>query len=225
MTDKENLESATSSSAGDDSLVIEYLKSIAHFEPLNRAEEINLAIRIEAGLFAEEKMLQEKSLSKKDQNELSRIMQDGKSAKDLFFQANLYLVAEIAERYQERGLPFLELIQEGSLGLMRAVEKFDYTKDYTFAPYATWWIRSVIMLALADQDRIIRIPDQMIKTINKLVRTQVKMLENLGREATTDELSKELKMKPEKVLEIKNHGLQVMSLQVLAKMMMPDTML
>jgi len=214
MPKKETLDGATSSSRKEDALIVDYLKSVGDIDPLNQEEEIDLAIRIEAGLFAEEKLVHDQNLTKKMKDALVNLVQDGKNAKNLFLEANLRLVVEAAEGYANRGLDYKDLIQEGNLGLIRAVEKFDYTKGYLFKSYAFWWIRQAITRALADQARTIRIPVHMVESINRIARLQEQLYKDLGREATTDELAKELNMKPERVLEVKNYGRQVMSLQV-----------
>jgi RNA polymerase primary sigma factor len=214
MPKKETLDGATSSSRKEDALIVDYLKIVGDIDPLNQEEEIDLAIRIEAGLFAEEKLVHDQNLTKKMKDALVNLVQDGKNAKNLFLEANLRLVVEAAEGYANRGLDYKDLIQEGNLGLIRAVEKFDYTKGYLFKSYAFWWIRQAITRALADQARTIRIPVHMVESINRIARLQEQLYKDLGREATTDELAKELNMKPERVLEVKNYGRQVMSLQV-----------
>ena len=214
MPEKETLDGATSSSREEDTLNVDYLKSVGGINPLSQEEETDLAIRIEVGLFAEDKLGNGQNLSKKIKDELVNLVQDGKNAKNLFLEANLKLVVEAAEGYRNRGLDFKDLIQEGNLGLIRAVEKFDYTKEYRFKSYAFWWIRQAITRALADQARTIRIPVHMVESINRIARVQGQMFKDLGREATTQELATELKMKPERVLEIKNYGRQVMSLHV-----------
>jgi RNA polymerase primary sigma factor len=214
MPKKETLDGATSSSRKEDALIVDYLKSVGDIDPLNQEEETDLAIRIEAGLFAEEKLVHDQNLTKKMKDALVNLVQDGKNAKNLFLEANLRLVVEAAEGYANRGLDYKDLIQEGNLGLIRAVEKFDYTKGYLFKSYAFWWIRQAITRALADQARTIRIPVHMVESINRIARLQEQLYKDLGREATTDELAKELNMKPERVLEVKNYGRQVMSLQV-----------
>jgi len=214
MPEKETLDGATSASREEDTLIVDYLKSVGDIDPLNQEEETDLAIRIEAGLFAEEKLIHDQNLTKKMKDALVNLVQDGKNAKNLLLEANLKLVVEAAEGYTNRGLDYKDLIQEGNLGLIRAVEKFDYTKEYRFKSYAFWWIRQAITRALADQARTIRIPVHMVESINRIARLQEQMYKDLGREATIDELAKELNMKPERVLEVKNYGRQVMSLQV-----------
>jgi RNA polymerase sigma factor RpoD-like protein len=179
---------------------------------LNAELEVELATRVEAGLFAEYKLFTEKKLDKKLKRELEFIVEDGKRAKNHLLEANLRLVVSLAKRYTGRGMLFLDLIQEGNLGLIRAVEKFDYTKGYKFSTYATWWIRQAITRAMADQARTIRIPVHMVEVINKLARVQRQMLQDLGREPTPEELAKELDMTPEKVVEVQKYGREPISL-------------
>jgi RNA polymerase primary sigma factor len=192
--------------------VKDYLKQIGRVALLNAELEVELATRVEAGLFAEEKLLNEKKLDKKLKRELEWIVEDGKRAKNHLLEANLRLVVSLAKRYTGRGMLFLDLIQEGNLGLIRAVEKFDYTKGYKFSTYATWWIRQAITRAMADQARTIRIPVHMVEVINKLARVQRQMLQDLGREPTPEELAKELDMTPEKVVEVQKYGREPISL-------------
>ena len=192
--------------------VKDYLKQIGRVALLNAELEVELATRIEAGLFAEEKISTEKKLDKKLKRELEWIAEDGKRAKNHLLEANLRLVVSLAKRYTGRGMLFLDLIQEGNLGLIRAVEKFDYTKGYKFSTYATWWIRQAITRAMADQARTIRIPVHMVEVINKLARVQRQMLQDLGREPTPEELAKELDMTPEKVVEVQKYGREPISL-------------
>ena len=192
--------------------VKDYLKQIGRVALLNAELEVELATRIEAGLFAEFKITTEKKLDKKLKRELDWIVEDGKRAKNHLLEANLRLVVSLAKRYTGRGMLFLDLIQEGNLGLIRAVEKFDYTKGYKFSTYATWWIRQAITRAMADQARTIRIPVHMVEVINKLARVQRQMLQDLGREPTPEELAKELDMTPEKVVEVQKHGREPISL-------------
>nr|WP_248593825.1 RNA polymerase sigma factor [Thermobifida alba] len=193
--------------------VKDYLKQIGKVPLLNAEQEVELAKRIEAGLFAEEK-LSEKGhlLSAEEREELEWIAEDGSRAKKHLLEANLRLVVSLAKRYTGRGMLFLDLIQEGNLGLIRAVEKFDYTKGYKFSTYATWWIRQAITRAMADQARTIRIPVHMVEVINKLARVQRQMLQDLGREPTPEELAKELDMTPEKVVEVQKYGREPISL-------------
>lgn len=193
--------------------VKDYLKQIGKVALLNAAQEVELAERIEAGLFAEQKLKRDESMRKtKAGRELAIIAEDGRAAKDHLLEANLRLVVSLAKRYTGRGMLFLDLIQEGNLGLIRAVEKFDYTKGYKFSTYATWWIRQAITRAMADQARTIRIPVHMVEVINKLARVQRQMLQDLGREPTPEELAKELDMTPEKVVEVQKYGREPISL-------------
>ncbi|HQG16814.1 MAG TPA: RNA polymerase sigma factor, partial [Ornithinibacter sp.] len=185
--------------------VKDYLKQIGKVALLNAEQEVELAKRIEAGLFAEEKLNSGEKIDMKLKRELWWIAQDGKKAKNHLLEANLRLVVSLAKRYTGRGMLFLDLIQEGNLGLIRAVEKFDYTKGYKFSTYATWWIRQAITRAMADQARTIRIPVHMVEVINKLARVQRQMLQDLGREPTPEELAKELDMTPEKVVEVQKY--------------------
>ncbi|GAB3496383.1 RNA polymerase sigma factor [Nocardiopsis coralliicola] len=193
--------------------VKDYLKQIGNVALLNAEQEVELAKRIEAGLFAEEKLAEESStLSVEFRDELEWIAEDGARAKKHLLEANLRLVVSLAKRYTGRGMLFLDLIQEGNLGLIRAVEKFDYTKGFKFSTYATWWIRQAITRAMADQARTIRIPVHMVEVINKLARVQRQMLQDLGREPTPEELAKELDMTPEKVVEVQKYGREPISL-------------
>ncbi|WP_219107761.1 RNA polymerase sigma factor [Austwickia sp. TVS 96-490-7B] len=192
--------------------VKDYLKQIGKVALLNAEQEVELAKRIEAGLFAEEKLNSGEELENKFKRELWWIAQDGRNAKNHLLEANLRLVVSLAKRYTGRGMLFLDLIQEGNLGLIRAVEKFDYTKGFKFSTYATWWIRQAITRAMADQARTIRIPVHMVEVINKLARVQRQMLQDLGREPTPEELAKELDMTPEKVVEVQKYGREPISL-------------
>ncbi|MFC6006175.1 RNA polymerase sigma factor [Angustibacter luteus] len=192
--------------------VKDYLKQIGKVALLNAEQEVELAKRIEAGLFAEERLNSGAKIEPKFKRELWWIAQDGKKAKNHLLEANLRLVVSLAKRYTGRGMLFLDLIQEGNLGLIRAVEKFDYTKGYKFSTYATWWIRQAITRAMADQARTIRIPVHMVEVINKLARVQRQMLQDLGREPTPEELAKELDMTPEKVVEVQKYGREPISL-------------
>lgn len=192
--------------------VKDYLKQIGKVALLNAEQEVELAKRIEAGLFAEEKLGGDEKLEAKFERELKWIAFDGRRAKNHLLEANLRLVVSLAKRYTGRGMLFLDLIQEGNLGLIRAVEKFDYTKGYKFSTYATWWIRQAITRAMADQARTIRIPVHMVEVINKLARVQRQMLQDLGREPTPEELAKELDMTPEKVVEVQKYGREPISL-------------
>jgi RNA polymerase primary sigma factor len=192
--------------------VKDYLKQIGKVPLLNAEQEVELAKRIEAGLFAEEKLAERENLSTDARIDLEWIAEDGTRAKNHLLEANLRLVVSLAKRYTGRGMLFLDLIQEGNLGLIRAVEKFDYTKGYKFSTYATWWIRQAITRAMADQARTIRIPVHMVEVINKLARVQRQMLQDLGREPTPDELAVELDMTPEKVVEVQKYGREPISL-------------
>ena len=193
--------------------VKDYLKQIGKVSLLNAEQEVDLARRIEAGLYAEEILkTSSNEKSSRERRELHILAQDGQQAKNHLLEANLRLVVSLAKRYTGRGMQFLDLIQEGNLGLIRAVEKFDYTKGYKFSTYATWWIRQAITRAMADQARTIRIPVHMVEVINKLARVQRQMLQDLGREPTPEELAKELDMTPEKVVEVQKYGREPISL-------------
>ena len=192
--------------------VKDYLKQIGKVSLLTAGEEVELAKRIEAGLFSEEKLGKGGRISAKMSEELEWIVIDGRRAKNHLLEANLRLVVSLAKRYTGRGMLFLDLIQEGNLGLIRAVEKFDYTKGFKFSTYATWWIRQAITRAMADQARTIRIPVHMVEVINKLARVQRQMLQDLGREPTPEELAIELDMTPEKVVEVQKYGREPISL-------------
>ncbi len=193
--------------------VKDYLKQIGKVALLNAEQEVELAKRIEAGLFADEKVNDEHTKVKPSQvDDFAWIAEDGRRAKNHLLEANLRLVVSLAKRYTGRGMLFLDLIQEGNLGLIRAVEKFDYTKGYKFSTYATWWIRQAITRAMADQARTIRIPVHMVEVINKLARVQRQMLQDLGREPTPEELARELDMTPEKVVEVQKYGREPISL-------------
>ncbi len=192
--------------------VKDYLKQIGKVPLLNAEMEVELAKRIEAGLFAEEKVAKGGKVKADTLEELEWICDDGRRAKNHLLEANLRLVVSLAKRYTGRGMLFLDLIQEGNLGLIRAVEKFDYTKGYKFSTYATWWIRQAITRAMADQARTIRIPVHMVEVINKLARVQRQMLQDLGREPMPEELAVELDMTPEKVIEVQKYGREPISL-------------
>jgi RNA polymerase primary sigma factor len=193
-----------------------YLKQIGKVALLNAEEEVDLAKRIEAGLYAAERLRQADEANEKLPLQLRRdlrwIVRDGERAKNHLLEANLRLVVSLAKRYTGRGMAFLDLIQEGNLGLIRAVEKFDYTKGYKFSTYATWWIRQAITRAMADQARTIRIPVHMVEVINKLGRIQRELLQDLGREPTPEELAKEMDITPDKVLEIQQYAREPISL-------------
>ena len=193
--------------------VKDYLKQIGKVSLLNAEQEVDLARRIEAGLYAEYKLKNlADEMTSRERRELHFLAQDGQQAKNHLLEANLRLVVSLAKRYTGRGMQFLDLIQEGNLGLIRAVEKFDYTKGYKFSTYATWWIRQAITRAMADQARTIRIPVHMVEVINKLARVQRQMLQDLGREPTPEELAKELDMTAEKVVEVQKYGREPISL-------------
>ncbi|KOX26471.1 RNA polymerase sigma factor [Saccharothrix sp. NRRL B-16348] len=193
-----------------------YLKQIGKVALLNAEEEVELAKRIEAGLYAAERVRraedEQEKLTPQMRRDLRWIVRDGERAKNHLLEANLRLVVSLAKRYTGRGMAFLDLIQEGNLGLIRAVEKFDYTKGYKFSTYATWWIRQAITRAMADQARTIRIPVHMVEVINKLGRIQRELLQDLGREPTPEELAKEMDITPEKVLEIQQYAREPISL-------------
>jgi RNA polymerase primary sigma factor len=193
-----------------------YLKQIGKVALLNAEEEVDLAKRIEAGLYGAERLRQAEDAGEKlvlqMRRDLRWIVRDGERAKNHLLEANLRLVVSLAKRYTGRGMAFLDLIQEGNLGLIRAVEKFDYTKGYKFSTYATWWIRQAITRAMADQARTIRIPVHMVEVINKLGRIQRELLQDLGREPTPEELAKEMDITPDKVLEIQQYAREPISL-------------
>ena len=192
--------------------VKDYLKQIGKVSLLNAEQEVDLAMRIEAGLYAEHKLKDHPDMDPQLKKELRWVIHDGRRAKNHLLEANLRLVVSLAKRYTGRGMLFLDLIQEGNLGLIRAVEKFDYSKGFKFSTYATWWIRQAITRAMADQARTIRIPVHMVEVINKLARVQRQMLQDLGREPTPEELAKELDMTPEKVIEVQKYGREPISL-------------
>lgn len=193
-----------------------YLKQIGKVALLNAEEEVDLAKRIEAGLYAEHFLKEleagEEKVLPSQRRDLKLVIRDGDKAKNHLLEANLRLVVSLAKRYTGRGMAFLDLIQEGNLGLIRAVEKFDYAKGYKFSTYATWWIRQAITRAMADQARTIRIPVHMVEVINKLGRIQRELLQDLGREPTPEELAKEMDITPEKVLEIQQYAREPISL-------------
>ncbi|MGO1182142.1 MAG: RNA polymerase sigma factor [Micrococcaceae bacterium] len=192
--------------------VKDYLKQIGKVALLNAEQEVDLALRIEAGLYAEHKIKENPVEDTRLRRDYELVIADGRRAKNHLLEANLRLVVSLAKRYTGRGMLFLDLIQEGNLGLIRAVEKFDYTKGFKFSTYATWWIRQAITRAMADQARTIRIPVHMVEVINKLARVQRQMLQDLGREPTPEELAKELDMTPEKVVEVQKYGREPISL-------------
>jgi RNA polymerase primary sigma factor len=194
-------------------LVRAYLKEIGKVPLLTAVQEVELSQRIEAGLFARHK-LEEKGVSPSYRRDLEWLVQDGEKAKRHLLEANLRLVVSVAKRYVGRGLPLLDLVQEGNLGLLRAVEKFDYTKGFKFSTYATWWIRQAITRAMADQSRTIRIPVHMVEQINKITRTRRDLLQTLGRDATDEELATELGITVEKVQEVQAYAREPVSLEV-----------
>ena len=194
-----------------------YLKEIGKVDLLTASEEVDLAMKIEAGLKATEELERAEEegveLTRRERRRLTRVEQVGLDAKDQLIEANLRLVVSIAKRYVGRGMLFLDLIQEGNLGLIRAVEKFDYTKGFKFSTYATWWIRQAITRAIADQARTIRIPVHMVETINKLVRIQRQLLQELGREPTPEEIGEQMDMTAERVREIQKINQEPVSLE------------
>jgi RNA polymerase primary sigma factor len=193
--------------------VKDYLRQIGKVPLLDAGQEVELAKRIEAGLFAEERLADGSAvLRPARRTDLEQVAEDGRRAKNHLVEANLRLVVSMARRYAGRGMLFLDLIQEGNLGLIRGVEKFDYTKGYKFSTYATWWIRQAITRAMADQARTIRIPVHMVEVLSTLARVQRQMLQDLGREPTPGELAAELDMTPEKVIEVQKHGREPISL-------------
>jgi RNA polymerase primary sigma factor len=193
-------------------IVRAYLNGIGRTKLLTAEQEVILAKRIEAGLYAEEILARNEPLDPEYARDLRIVATDGQAAKNHLLEANLRLVVSLAKRYTGRGMAFLDLIQEGNCGLIRAVEKFDYTKGYKFSTYATWWIRQAITRAMADQARTIRIPVHMVEVINKLGRIQRELLQDLGREPTPEELAKEMDITPEKVLEIQQYAREPISL-------------
>jgi RNA polymerase primary sigma factor len=193
--------------------VKDYLKQIGKVPLLNAVQEVELAKRIEVGLFADQKLAEgSRNLSAEARIDLEQVAEDGRRARNHLLEANLRLVVSLAKRYTGRGLLFLDLIQEGNLGLIRGVEKFDYIKGYKFSTYATWWIRQAISRAMATQSRTIRLPVHMVEIINKLTRMQRQMLQDLGREPTPEELAAELDMTPERVIEAQKYGREPISL-------------
>ncbi|HUR13271.1 MAG TPA: RNA polymerase sigma factor RpoD [Mycobacteriales bacterium] len=208
---QEEIADALDAPAASTDLVRAYLKEIGKVPLLTALEEVELSRRVEAGLFATYKLRQPR-LSAGLRRDLEWLVKDGEKAKDHLLQANLRLVVSVAKRYVGRGLPFLDLIQEGNLGLIRAVEKFDYTKGFKFSTYATWWIRQAITRAMADQARTIRVPVHMVEQINKLTRARRELLATLGRDATDEELARELDLTVEKLREIVSYGREPVSL-------------
>ncbi len=214
-TSKRNAEASVTMLTGDP--VRMYLKEIGKVPLLTAAEEIDLAMKIEAGIAASEELEKAQAdgveINRRDKRRLTRVEQVGFDAKQALIEANLRLVVSIAKRYVGRGMLFLDLIQEGNLGLIRAVEKFDYTKGFKFSTYATWWIRQAITRAIADQARTIRIPVHMVETINKLVRIQRQLLQSLGREPTPEEIGEEMGLPAERVREIQKISQEPVSLE------------
>jgi RNA polymerase primary sigma factor len=195
--------------------VKDYLKQIGKVPLLNARQEVELAKRIEAGLFADQKLAQDsRNLSAEARFDLEEVAEDGRSAKSHLVEANLRLVVSLARRYTGRGMLLLDLIQEGNLGLIRGVEKFDYTRGYKFSTYATWWIRQAITRAMAEQARTIRLPVHMVEIIGRLARVQRQMLQDLGRDPTPEELAAELEMTPERLTEVQKYGREPISLHL-----------
>ena len=193
--------------------VKDYLKQIGKVPLLNAGQEVELAKRIEAGLFAGQKLAEgSRNLCTDARIDLEQVAEDGRRAKNHLVEANLRLVVSLARRYTGRGMLFLDLIQEGNLGLIHGVEKFDYTRGYKFSTYSTWWIRQAITRAMADQSRTIRLPAHMAEAISRLARVQRQMLQDLGREPTPQELAAELDMTPDKVIEVQKYGREPISL-------------
>ncbi len=193
-------------------LVRVYLREIGRVPLLTAAQEVELARRVEAGVFAAERLGLDSDLPRRLTTELLSIANDGQRAKLQIIEANLRLVVSIAKRYSGRGLPFLDLIQEGNLGLIRAVEKFDYTKGYKFSTYASWWIRQAVSRAVADQARTIRIPVHMVETVNRILRTQRMLVQTLGREPTAAEIAERVDLPAERVSEIRRLAMEPVSL-------------
>ena len=193
-------------------LVRVYLREIGRVALLDAAQEVDLAKRVEAGLFADEKLAQREDPQSPPDDEMTAIVADGKRAKAQLIEANLRLVVSIAKRYSGRGLPFLDLVQEGNLGLIRAVEKFDYARGYKFSTYASWWIRQAISRAIADQARTIRVPVHMVETINRIVRSQRQLVQELGRDPTSEELAARVDLPVERVVEVRRLAVEPVSL-------------
>ena len=212
--DDEDLPAARTASADPTAdPVKDYLKQIGKVPLLNAMQEVELAKRIEAGLFADQKLAEEsRNLSSEARIDLEEVAKDGRTAKSHLVEANLRLVVSLARRYTGRGMLLLDLIQEGNLGLIRGVEKFDYTRGYKFSTYATWWIRQAITRAMAEQARTIRLPVHMVEIIGRLARVQRQMLQDLGRDPTPEELAAELDMTPEEVVEVRKYGREPVSL-------------
>jgi RNA polymerase primary sigma factor len=195
--------------------VKDYLKQIGKVALLNAGQEVELAKRIEAGLFADHKLAEGSGVLRAGQSiDLEQIAEDGRLAKNHLVEANLRLVVSLARRYTGRGMLFLDLIQEGNLGLIRGVEKFDYTRGYKFSTYATWWIRQAITRAMADQSRTIRLPVHIVEAVSTLARVQRQMLQDLGREPTPGELAAELDLTPENLIEVQKYGREPISLHI-----------
>ena len=214
--DDEELPAARAASADPTAdPVKDYLKQIGKVPLLNARQEVELAKRIEAGLFADQKLAEDsRNLSSEARIELEEVAEDGRSAKSHLVEANLRLVVSLARRYTGRGMLLLDLIQEGNLGLIRGVEKFDYTRGYKFSTYATWWIRQAITRAMAEQARTIRLPVHMVEIIGRLARVQRQMLQDLGRDPTPEELAVELEMTPERLVEVQKYGREPISLHI-----------
>ena len=213
--DDEDLPAARVAAGATADPVKDYLKQIGKVRLLNARQEVELAKRIEAGLFAEQKLAEGSGVLHVGLSiDLEEVAEDGRRAKDHLVEANLRLVVSLARRYVGRGMLFLDLIQEGNLGLIRGVEKFDYTKGYKFSTYATWWIRQAINRAMADQARTIRLPVHMVEAIGRLAWAQRQMLQDLGREPTPDELAAALGMTPARVIEVQKHGREPISLHI-----------
>jgi RNA polymerase primary sigma factor len=213
VEDVQETADALDAPAASTDLVRAYLKEIGKVPLLTAVQEVELSQRIEAGLFATYKLRQPR-LSAGLKRDLEWLVKDGERAKQHLLEANLRLVVSVAKRYVGRGLPFLDLIQEGNVGLIRAVEKFDYTKGFKFSTYATWWIRQAITRAMADQARTIRIPVHMVEQINKAARARRELLVTLGRDATDEELAEHLELPVEKVREVLSYSREPVSLEV-----------
>ncbi|HEV7649924.1 MAG TPA: sigma-70 family RNA polymerase sigma factor [Actinophytocola sp.] len=194
-------------------LVRVYLNGIGRTALLTAAQEVELAKRIEAGVFAQH-MLENETFGTANRGELEALVRDGHVGKNHLLEANLRLVVSLAKRYTGRGMPLLDLIQEGNLGLIRAVEKFDYTKGFKFSTYATWWIRQAITRGMADQGRTIRLPVHLVEQVNKLARIKRDLHQSLGREATIDEMAAEVGLTPEKVADLLDHARDPVSLDM-----------
>jgi RNA polymerase primary sigma factor len=212
--DREELPAARAAAVGATAdSVRDYLKQIGRVRLLNARQEVELAKRIEAGVFADHKLAEgSRDLPADAQIGLERVAEDGRRAKSHLVEANLRLVVSLARRYTGHGMLFLDLVQEGNLGLIRGVEKFDYTKGYKFSTYATWWIRQAITRAMADQSRTIRLPAHVAEALGKLARVRRQMLQDLGREPTPQELAAELDMTPARVIEVQKYGREPVSL-------------